>query len=380
MMMIIIILLVIFMAYQFLKSSPKQIAEEGPAAQSSKAVLSVNTVRPERQNWPQQFNANGNVAAWQEVVIGSELSGQRITKVMVNVGDHVRKGQLLAEINSDSIRAELASAQANAAEAQAVLAEAKANLTRIQQLKDTGAISKQEANQYLTTTQTAQAKLDAAKAQINSQKIRLQQTQIIASDQGVISARTATVGSLAQAGQEMFRLIRDNRLEWQAEVTSTDLYQLKPGMSVKVIPPDPNQAAIKATVRMLPPAIDPQNRYGLVYVDLPPNNALRMGMYVKGEFDLGDKMAITVPQSAILMRDGFSYVFIISPDKHIRQQKVSIGRRLNDRVEVLDLANADNVNLVAAGVGFLADGDLVSISKAIPDTPLTKQLTTEQEK
>lgn len=343
-----------------------------------KAALTVTVIRPEQQNWQQTFTANGNIAAWQEVVIGSELSGQRLTKVNVNIGDQVKRGQVLAEINSETIRADLAAARASYAEAQAVLTDAITNNKRIQQLKNTGAISAQEATQYQTSQATAQARLDAAQAQIESNQLRLSQTQVVSPDHGVISARTATVGSLAQTGQELFRLIRDQRLEWRAEVTTTDLYKLQQGMTAHIISPDPAQPAVTGKVRMIAPVIDPQTRYGLVYVDIPTTQALRMGMFVKGEFDLGQKLALTIPQTALLLRDGFSYVFILDNKNRVSQQKVQVGRRLGDRVEILDLN--PNVKVVSSGTGFLTDGDLVTVAKAIPETPLSKQLVNTQEK
>ena len=388
---ILIILIAAFIFYKSTNNKQSPSKDAGTVASKTKAALTVTVVEPEQQNWRQNFTANGNIAAWQEVVIGSELSGQRITKVYVNVGDTVQHGQVLAEINSESIRADLASAKANYAEAQAVLADASANNKRFQQLKNTGAISAQEATQYQTSQNTAHARLDAAKARIDSDQLRLTQTQVIAPDRGVISARNATVGSLAQTGQEMFRLIRNDRLEWRAEVTSTDLYKLKQGMTAQIISPDPSQAPVKGTVRMIAPVIDPQTRFGLVYVDLPTTDAVRMGMFVKGSFDLGEKPALTLPQSALLLRDGFSYIFIVNKDNRVTQQKVTLGRRQDDRVEILDLpssnnkdinnaSNINNIKVVESGAGFLADGDLVKISHTIPDTPLTKQLVNDQEK
>ena len=375
---VIVLLLVAFLLWKS-GSSNKTAATEKPdnaKTTEQKAALTVTVVQPEQQNWKQTFTANGNIAAWQEVVIGSELSGQRLTRVNVNVGDEVKRGQVLAEINSDTIRADLAAAKASYAEAQAVLADAVTNNKRIQQLRNTGAISAQELTQYQTSQATAQARLDASRAQIESNQLRLAQTQVISPDNGVISARTATVGSLAQTGQELFRLIRDHRLEWRAEVTTSDLYKLKQGMNARIFSPDPAQPAITGKVRIIAPVIDPQTRYGLVYVDLPATQAVRMGMFVKGEFDLGEKPALTIPQTALLLRDGFAYVFIVGNNNRVTQQKVTVGRRLADRVEILDLPA--NVKLVASGTGFLTDGDLVTVAKDIPDTPLTKQLVTTQ--
>lgn len=230
-----LIIAVMFWQTNKAKSSANMEKRKGANSAEQKAALTVTVVQPEQQNWKQSFTANGNIAAWQEVVIGSELSGQRLTRVNVNVGDEVKRGQVLAEINSETIRADLAAAQASYAEAQAVLADAITNNKRIQQLKNTGAISAQESTQYQTSQATAQARLDAAKAQIKSNQLRLAQTQVVSPDNGVISARTATVGSLAQTGQELFRLIRDHRLEWRAEVTSSDLYKLKQGMTARII-------------------------------------------------------------------------------------------------------------------------------------------------
>ena len=375
---VIVLLLVAFLLWKSGSSNKTAATEKPDNAETTeqKAALTVTVVQPEQQNWKQTFTANGNIAAWQEVVIGSELSGQRLTRVNVNVGDEVKRGQVLAEINSDTIRADLAAAKASYAEAQAVLADAVTNNKRIQQLRNTGAISAQELTQYQTSQATAQARLDASRAQIESNQLRLAQTQVISPDNGVISARTATVGSLAQTGQELFRLIRDHRLEWRAEVTTSDLYKLKQGMNARIFSPDPAQPAITGKVRIIAPVIDPQTRYGLVYVDLPATQAFRMGMFVKGEFDLGEKPALTIPQTALLLRDGFAYVFIVGNNNRVTQQKVTVGRRLADRVEILDLPA--NVKLVAAGTGFLADGDLVTVAKDIPDTPLAKQLVTTQ--
>lgn len=377
---IIVLITVTFLMWKTSSSKNSDTDDKQKNAQTNtqKAALTVTVVSPEQQNWKQVFTANGNIAAWQEVVISSELSGQRLTRVNVNVGDEVKRGQILAEINSETIRADLAAAKASYAEAQAVLADAITNNKRIQQLKNTGAISAQESTQYQTSQATAQARLDAAKAQIESNQLRLAQTQVISPDNGVISARTATVGSLAQTGQELFRLIRDHRLEWRAEVTTTDLYKLKQGMTAHVISPDPSQPKVTGQVRMIAPVIDPQTRYGLVYVDLPTTQAIRMGMFVKGEFDLGEKTAITVPQTALLLRDGFSYVFVLDQNNRVTQKKVTTGRRQNDRVEILDLPL--NVKVVSSGTGFLTDGDLVNVAQAIPETPLTQKLVKSQEK
>ena len=368
---VVIIALIIGLMKLIKYQGEKQKAEQQASAKQQPA-LSVSVVSPQTLDWQQTLSANGNVAAWQETVIGSELSGLRLTSVNVNVGDVVKKGQLLADMNSDTIQADLAQSRAQAAEAKAVLAEAAANAKRIQGLKNTGAMSSQEAAQYLTNQQTAQARLDAALAKVDADELRLSHSKVLAPDNGVISARTATVGSLAQNGQELFRMIRDQRLEWRAEVTSTELYQLKPGMTVQIFSPNPQHTAVTGTIRMVSPVINPETSYGLVYVDLPATAAIRMGMYVRGEFMLGTKAALTVPQSAVLLRDGFAYVFTVDNNNRVHQQKVTLGRRTGDRIEILDLK--DQVRLAASGTSFLADGDLVTVAKPVQPSALVKQV------
>lgn len=369
----VVIALIIGLIVFFSRSQQSQSeAKTDPKADTAQAALTVSVTQPERSNWQQTLEANGNIAAWQDVVIGTELSGLRLTEVTVNVGDVVKRGQLLARLNTATIEAELAQSRASLAEAQAVLNDAIANAKRIQALKNTGAISAQEAAQYATSQQTAQARLDLARAQIESGQLRLTQARILAPDDGVISARTATTGSLAQTGQELFRMIRDNRLEWRAEVTNSEIYQLKPGMAVEVFSADPARPSVRGTVRMIAPVIDTQTRYGIVYVDVPSSAALRMGMFAKGRFMLGSQPALTLPQNSVLLRDGFAYVFVLDRNNRVHQQKVQLGRRQGDRIEVIGLPA--NVQVAATGTAFLSDGDLVKRAAAIPDTRLNDQL------
>lgn len=343
--------------------------EANPASTTGKpaASLAVSVVSPQAVTWPQTLAANGNIAAWQEVVIGSEISGYRLLAVNAEVGDSVRKGQLLAQINSDSIQAELRQSRAAVAEAEALLAEASANAKRAQSLKDSGAASSLEISQYLTGQQTSQARLDAAKARVQADEVRLAQTRIIAPDDGIVAARVATVGSLTQMGQELFRIVRDHRLEWRAEVTAAELSQINIGMRAQIQPPDATQPAVIGRVRSIAPVVDSNTRNGLIYVDLPSGlnrNALQVGMFAQGQFILGQKTALSLPQSAVLLRDGFAYVFVVDADQRISQQKIQLGRRMAEQVEVIGLDATARV--AAAGVAFLADGDQVKITQAVP--------------
>lgn len=325
-----------------------------------KPALTVTTTRAAPAQLPIKLAANGNVAAWQEAVIGSESGGLRLTEVRVNVGDVVKKGQVLAVFSADTVNADVAQAKAALMEAEANAAEAVANAARARTLQTSGALSAQQISQYMTAEMTAKARIASAKAALSSQQLRLRYTQVVAPDSGVISARSATVGSVVGVGTELFKMIRQGRLEWRAEVTAAELARLKTGTSAVV--KAANGSELTGKVRMIAPTIDPQTRSALVYVDLPAaegsNAAFKAGMFASGQFELGTSDAMTVPQQAVVVRDGFSYVFRLNQDQRVSQVKVQSGRRLGDRIEVVSGLTPDAV-VVVSGAGFLNDGDLV---------------------
>lgn len=344
--------------------------EETPAASqtASRPALTVTAVTPELLSWPQTLSASGNVAAWQEAIIGPEISNYRITEVRASVGDMVKQGDVLARIASDAVDSELAEIRATVVEAEATLAEARANNERARQLREKGFYSAQQGIQTQTAAETALARLNAAKARLRSAELRRSKSSVIAPDDGIISARNATVGSLTQSGEELFRLIRGGRLEWRAEVTAAELNRLQPGQPARL--ESPNGVVVKGGVRAVSPTVDPQTRNGLVYVDLQPDagTLLSAGMFTRGEFILERQPALTLPQSAVLLREGFAYVFRIDPVGEglakVTRLKVGTGRRTGERIEVSGLV-AD-AQIVASGVGFLADGDTVRIVTAQP--------------
>lgn len=340
----------------------KSVKPSGKAAVTQpKAALTVTLATPEVQAWPRTLAANGSILPWQEAIIGTEIGGLRLLEVRVNVGDQVRRGQLLARIADESVVAEMAQARASVDEASAMNDEAISNANRTRQLRAQNFISAQQVTQAEATEQAAKARLAAARARLQSARVRVEQTRVVAPDDGVISARVATVGSLAQAGQELFRLIRRNRLEWRAEVTSAEMSRIKPGQPAAMVLADGTE--VKGTVRMAAPTVDAQTRMGLVYVDLPIGGPARAGTFARGQFDLGMAQAMTLPQSAVLLRDGFSYVFQMESSDKVLLTKVSVGRRVGDRIEILDGLQA-GARVVSSGAGFLADGDTVRVVEA----------------
>ena len=179
--------------------------------------------------------------------------------------------------------------------------------------------------------------------------------------------------TFAGVGTEMFRMIRQGRLEWRAEVTAAELPRVKPGAKAEVR--TASGGTVRGTVRMVAPTVDAQSRVALVYVDLPPmlkaDAPLKAGMFASGQFELGQSNALSVPQQAVAVRDGFPYVFRLNADSRVSQVKVSTGRRIGDRVEVVS-GLAPDAQVVVTGAGFLNDGDLVRNVQA-PAVPAAAQ-------
>jgi RND family efflux transporter MFP subunit len=337
-------------------------AANNPA--TTRPTLSVTIIEPALHQLPQTLSANGSVRAWQEAIIGAEVSGLRLAAVNAQVGDTVHKGQVLALFADDSVQTEVAQSRALLAEAEAAHADASLNADRARKISSSIALSAQQIGQYLTGEKTALARVASAKAALDAQRVRLQHTMVIASDDGVISARNATLGAVAAPGQELFRLIRQNRLEWQAEVTASEISRLKADLPVSVTVPD--VGSVTGVIRSLAPSLDLQSRNGLVYVDLPDAAAkgFRSGMFARGEFELNSSDALTVPQDALSLREGFSYVFRLSTLNgdlaKVEQVKVQLGRRQDNQVEIVSGIQSGD-RLVASGAAFLSDGDTVKV-------------------
>ncbi len=311
-----------------------------------KAALTVTAREPQRQNIPLILQANGNIVAWQEAIIGAEVNGLRLHSVLANVGDKVHKGQTLASFVSDLTRAEFLQAQAQYENATSEAARARA-------IQDSGSLSQSQLAQF-------QLQEKVAKAQLEISRIRLTNTEVKAPDDGIISARLATEGSVVGSGQELFRLLRQSRLEWRAEVTATEVAKIKVGQQVQVR--TDSGVNLAGAVRSIAPSANAQTRNVLVYVDLPRHKDLKAGTFAQGSFALGQNAALTIPAQSIVMRDGNPYVFVIDASNKANQRKIETGRRVGERVEVLFGIQAKEW-VAVQGAGFLNDADTVNLVK-----------------
>ncbi len=331
---------------------------EPPPTVAPKAALTVTLTMPTQQQWDAVIEASGALNAWQDAVIASEISGLRIDKLLADVGDVVKQGQVLALLEQESVQADMAQAEAKVAQTEAALAEARANAGRARGLKADGALAAQQIDQYLTGEATAKANLRAQQAALHIQQIRLKQTQIIAVDDGIIATRNATLGAVVQAGTELFRLVRQNRIEWHAEVAGNHLAAIQPGQRARLTLPD--GAEVEGEVRMVAPTLNPNTRNATVYVRLPAESQAKVGMFAQGKIHIGSASALSLPPTAVILRDGNAYVFEVNQENRIAQHQVKTGRRTQDKVEILE-GIMPTTRVVSSGGAFLNDGDVVRV-------------------
>lgn len=334
-------------------------SSDAPVAREQ-SVLTVQVTTPREREWRDEVLAHGSIVPWHEAVIGAEASDLRLIDVRVDVGSRVAAGELLARFDPAPIEAELSERLAALAEAEAMLVEAEENAKRAESLRDTGAMSGQVVTQRLTKAQTARAQVDSARSRVESTRLRLRQTRVVAPDSGVISSRTAALGSVAGAGDELFRLVRQSRLEWHAQLAAADVGNIELGQAVRMKLPD--GATIDGVIRQVAPSLE-QNLTALAYVQLSEDaqQSARIGMFVSGSIVTGASVGLSLPSGSIVVRDGREYVFVVSRDLVVSQAPVRTGRRDGNQVEILSGLLPDQ-SVVLNGGGFLHDGDRVRVA------------------
>jgi RND family efflux transporter MFP subunit len=329
-----------------------------PAATAS---VTVDIVKPVATTFDRTIAATGTVAARDELVIGSDASGLRLTEVRVDVGSVVRRGQLLARADDAQLVAQIAQQHAQIKQAEVELKQAQLNLERAERLKESGFYSVEMFQTRRTSAESAAAKLDLVKAQLTELQVKLAHTRFVAPADGVIAKRSATVGAVVQPGAEMFRIIKDGEIEWLAELPSHSIARVESGALARIRFDDGR--VIEARVRMIAPTMDAASRNGLVHVALPVGSPLKAGAFAKGEILIANAPALAMPESSVLTRDGYAFVYVVGADDVARMTRIETGARQRGLVEVTAGLKPD-ARIVGTGAGFVKDGDLVRVEPA----------------
>ena len=330
-------------------------AEAEAAAASSALPVSLATVQ--QQTMARTVLVSGPVSAYEEMQLGVEISGQRVTALPVDVGQWVKQGQVLLQLDHRTLDSELAQADASLKQAQAAQDLARMNYERSAKLAAQQLISESSLDELRANRINAEAQTATARAARDAAKLRRDFADLRAPADGLISKRLVQPGQVVSGGTELLRLIRDGRLEWRAELPEDQLTGVAVGNTVEL---PYAGAVVTGRIRAVTPGVDAKTRTGTLYADLPEPGTLKPGVYVEGRIVTGEGPVLTLPTAAIVQRDGHSYVFTVNDKQQAARLRVRTGQAVQGRTAILEGVKAGD-RVVVDGAGFLGEGDRVRV-------------------
>jgi RND family efflux transporter MFP subunit len=317
-------------------------------------------------NLPRTVTASGNVSAWEEVPVGAETGGLVATGVFADEGTYVRQGQLLVKLNDDLLQAQLRQQEASVQAAEANAAREDAELSRARELRERGFLSQASLDQAIAEQRSVAAQLSSARASLSETRERLDQTNIRAPVAGMIISRSVTRGQIVQAGNELFRMVREGRLELDAQVPETELALVRSGQAASITSSEAGSTT--GRVRIVTPEVNTETRLGVARISLTPGSQLRPGMFARAEISVGDQPATTVPTGSVLYRNNRAGVFVLNADNAtVRFQPVTVVSRTDAMTAVTGVQAGARV--IVQGAGFLNEGDRVNVARAAAPAP-----------
>ncbi|WP_309665067.1 efflux RND transporter periplasmic adaptor subunit [Tabrizicola sp.] len=364
------------------------VAEDAPIAPDATEVVlpSITVTEVTARTLRDRVIAAGLIGPVEEVQVQPLIEGQPLEKLLVEVGDLVTEGQVLAVLSNTTLElqrseslASLASSKASIAQADAQLLEAEANAAeaqrvadRTKKLREQGTATQAAADtananavsanaRVMVARQTlaaAKAQLDLSEAQLENVDLQLARTEVRAPVAGKIVERNARIGGIATAsGQAMFVIVRDAALELRADIAESDLLRLKVGQKA-VLHAAGTDAALTGTIWLVEPTIDATTRLGRARIAIDDPEMLRSGMFVEAEILVDERKAVSVPVTAVGSDQSGTTVMRVK-DGLVERVEVKIGIRDGSFVEILEgLAEGDTV--VSKAGAFVRSGDRIN--------------------
>jgi RND family efflux transporter MFP subunit len=321
----------------------------------------ITVIIPSRGEVTASVSLTGLISARNDMPIGNEGDADRIAEVLVEPGDHVRQGQVLARLNPIAAQSNVDNMQASLEQERANAVMARGEWERAQQ-GGSDLFSKEENERRRMSATTAEAKVKAAEAQVADARNRLAHTIIRAPTDGIVLTRTAEVGQIAVPGSTvLFRLARDGQIEMRGQVAEQDVPHLKVGQEAQVRL-DGVARSFKGTIWQIGAIIDSTTRQGTVRIALPASDQdLRPGAFAHAEIQVGSSLGVILPQTAVLGDEQGSYVLIVGADNKLERRPVTVAGARSEGLLVSDgLAGTERV--VAVAGAFLRSGEVVSIA------------------
>jgi HlyD family secretion protein len=329
-----------------------------PEPETSVPLISV--VTPHLGEVPLLLNISGTIGARNDVAVGPEGDGGRISAVLVEVGQHVQRGQVLARLDPVMAESQVSAAEAALEQARATAAVAQAEFARAEGARSS--FSVEELERRRTQASTAKAQVNQSEAQLRQARTRWARTAIVAPIAGIVLMRSAERGQMALPGSSvLFRIAQDAQLEMRGQVAEQDMPRLQVGQPVKVYVAGVDQP-YAGKVWQLGAIIDEQSRQGSVRIALPQRDAnLRPGAFARAEVQITAATGAVVPQTAVLADERGSYVLIVDQKSQVQRRNVSAANTHPDGVLLTAGLNQGD-RVIATASAFLREGDAVRIA------------------
>jgi RND family efflux transporter MFP subunit len=355
---IVVVLLVAVAAYMMMRGGgDKAPAQKGPGG--GQQLPAVTVVVPGRQDVPSMISATGSLAAVRDMPVGVAGEGGQIERVLVQPGQTVGAGQVLATINR-SVQSQTAAQLAAQIEvARADLQLAQNNLQRAESLVGRGFISRADLDQKRATRDAAAARVRVAIAQLGATRAQIGRLDIRAPTGGLVLTRSVEAGQVVGGDSgALFRIAANGEMELLARLPQADLARLSVGVPVDVIPAGSSSPPVRGVVWQISPIIDPQTRQGIARIRVPLTPELRPGGFATAQIRAGSVSAPLLPESAVLTDDAGSYVMIVGPNNTVQRRAVRIGSVTDRGVVVAEgLSGAEQV--VESAGAFLNAGERI---------------------
>ena len=326
-----------------------------PAAPAQARAVTV--VRVEPRPITGALAASGDLVAREEAAVLPEVSGYRVTDVLTDVGQQVRKGQVLVKLDPSLIESQIAQQQAQLAQAEAQAAQSEDQAQRVKGLDDQGVLSQEQIATRRFQARASRATAKAQAAALQDLRTRAGKLQVTAPVSGLVLEKTVRPGDLAStSGTPWFRIATDDQIELQAQLSEDDLAHIRPGQHAQVTLP--SGTTVTGVVRLISPQIDPQTKLGYVRLMLPVRPDVRAGGFGHAVFTDTTGKTLSLPETAVRYDADGASVMVVQADNRVKRAPVRTGMRGSGLVQILDGPPAGAL-VVANAASFLLDGDLV---------------------
>ena len=318
----------------------------------------VTVITPGKTTIEGTISANGTLAARRELPVGSVGEGGQVISVLVEPGQWVRQGQVLAVVDRSVQVQQAASSAASIQVAQADARLAQANLDRATALVARGFISKAEVDRLTATRDAANARVRVASAQLGELRARTQRLNIVAPAAGLVLERKVEPGQVVGAGSGvLFRIAKGGEMELKAQLGETDLAQLAQGIGAVVVPVGSDKQ-FTGQIWQVAPVIDPATRQGIARIALAYAPELRPGGFASVTIKSGTVVASMLPESAILSDSKGSYVYVVGSNNRVTRRDLKLGRITDKGIIILSGIDGSERVVLRAG-GFLQPGEVI---------------------